>query len=1009
MEFAPKTAKPQTKTARSSTSELAPHYAELEEYRLGNDPVEDAQFLQRAIGNQAALPLSGQGTSTPTRNATHGYSGGDAPSVNQGSQNTPLRLSWDFSKILLFSPGGATKSHTSSSAAAPPWLGIIQPKLAIGEIADPLEQEADRVSDRVMRMPATTVSQQTAASREDNDKALVDPVPIAVRQAPVEGPTIIPTQLSLAPMVRRQWSDAPAGGAASAETTAPSAGWNKAETSVAGVRRIPVEGIAGGNTLKDPQSAAKEAADNRAIALLPASLDTTQPVDVLLHLHGHNVGYRQRATKGADDETLGVGTVRDVESDRIEQQIAASKRPIIGILPQGTAGSGFGRLNSDAYIAEVFKKLTSMVAWGPQASEPKIGRVILSGHSGAGDPLSAMMHEPGTPRLPSALQEVALFDSINGPIELGRVTDWVRQNLDTDLAELISLGTGSGIETPAQTAYLQKSIRFRAYYTNSSYRERHEKLQQSIDKWFSKNAAPALGAGSTLYTQLYNNYRTIPVDHGQHNKIMGKDNRLLDALTTLPPTPPVTQSVQPKPDSGFHPSATAPPSVVETLHAPGAALDPASRKFMETRFGYDFSSVRIHTGADAARSASAIHARAYTLGNHVVFAPGAYDPHSSAGARLLAHELTHVVQQASSRVAPSGTLRRQVTSQAAAETAAPIRADENRLLPTFNFGQFSIFVPGKLSRKAYADITNVKVHVFFAAGGVQGANTNDIFLHGLRGASDQSDWITIGVPGILGSANSISDSQIVDCLRSIGINSAPVAVRLTGHSRGCDSLVNTVSSGLIHATIDRVTLLDEAVEHVSNTAVLPSGAPDPNRGAVRVNRVQQLVAKGISPGIITAYESTNKSQNLVTGQSAKVAGATYHDLNPECMAAIGAARLVQDAIALRPNAARDAAAIPAIGTQLSNLNLPPRGTFTTGPSTGGKINFDDFCFEPASPGQPSGAPRKMKDSIKAIRRDPFLVRFINSHNLARYSTVSDWTPFLAHEFFVAEIAHELTE
>ncbi|PZV00212.1 MAG: hypothetical protein DCF24_07740 [Cyanobium sp.] len=886
----------------------------------------------------------------------------------------------------------------------------LQPKLAIGASNDPLEQEADRVADQVMRMPATTASQQTAGSRKNNSNALIDAVPIAVPSAPVVQQTNISRQPSLAPIVRRQWSDAPARGATSAETTAPSAGWNQAETTIAGVRRIPVEGIAGGSTSKDPQSAAREAADNRTIALLPASLDTMQRVDVVLHLHGHNVGYRQRATKGTDDETLGVGTVRDIESDRIEQQITASKRPIIGILPQGTASSGFGNLNADAYIAEVFKKLTAVGAWGPQAAAPMIGRVILSGHSGGGGRISEMMAEPGTPRLSSALKEVTLFDAINGPGELGIVTNWVLQHLGTELAALMYLGMGSGIETPAQTTYLQKSIRFRAYYTNGSYQERHLKLQKTIDNWFGKNVAPALGAGSTIYTQLYANYRTIPVNHGAHNKIMGKDNQLLDALTTLPEASPVTQSVQPKADPGFNPSASAPQSVVETLHAPGAALDPASRNFMETRFGYDFSGVRIHADADAARSASAIHARAYTWLNHVVFAPGAYDPHSSAGARLLAHELTHVVQQVSPRVAPSETLQRQATSQATDETATPIRADEsNKILTTSNFGQFSIFVPENVLLGSRKEITNVKVHVFFAAGGVKGADTNDMFLHGLRGASNQSDWITIGVPGISGSANSISDSQIVDCLRSIGINSAPVAVRLTGHSRGCDSLVNTVTRGLIHTAIDRATMLDEAVEHVSTTAVLADGTPDPKRGEVRLNRVQQLVAKGISPGIITAYESTNKSKNLVTGKSAKVAGATYRDLNPECMAAIGAARLVQDAIAIRTDAARDAVAIPAIAIQLLDLNLPPRGTFTTGPSTGGKINFNDFCFEPASPSQAPSEPRKMKDSIKAIRRDPVLVRFINSHNLARYSTVPDWTPFLAHEFFVAEIAHELTE
>ena len=886
---------------------------------------------------------------------------------------------------------------------------VLQKQLAIGAADDPLEREADRVADQVMRIPATTASQQTAGSLKNSDNAVIGAVPIAVTSMPVVRQTIIPRQPSLAPIVRRQWSDAPANGATSAETTAPLAGWNQAETTIAEVRRIPVEGIAGGDTLKDQQPAAKEAADNRAIALLPASLDITRRVDVLLHLHGHNVGYRQRATNGTDDATLGVGTVRDVESDRIEQQIAACKRPVIGILPQGTASSGFGKLNADAYIAEILKKLTAMAVWGPQAAAPTIGRVILSGHSGAGGPISEMMAEPGTPRLPSALKEVALFDAINGPGELRIVTNWVLQHLDTELAVLMSLGTGAGIETPKQTAYLQKSIRFRAYYTNSSYRERHEKLQKSIDNWFGKNAAPALGAGSTLFRQLYDNYRTIPVHHGAHNRIMGKDNRLLDALTTLPAVAPVTQSVQPKPDSGFHPSATAPPSVVESLNSTGAALDPVSRNFMETRFGYDFSSVRIHTDADAARSASAIHARAYTLGNHVVFAPGAYSPHSSAGARLLAHELAHVVQQASSRLAPSVTLRRQGTSLATAETATPIRADDSgKILSTFNFGEFSIFVPYNITLNV-PEHMNVKVHVFFAAGGVQGSDTNDIFLHGLRGASNNSDWITIGVKGILNSSNMINDSQIVDCLRSIGIHSAPVAVRLTGHSRGCDSLVNTVSRGLIHTKIDRVILLDESVEHVSTKAVLPDGSPDPKRGAVRKNRVQELVANGVSPGIITAYESTNKSQNLITGQSAKVTGATYHDLNPECMAAIGPARLVQDAIALRPNAAQDAAAIPKIATQLNDLNLPPRGTFTTGPSTGGKINFNDFCFEPASPSQPPGAPRKIKASIKAIRLNPVLVRFINSHNLARYSTVPDWAPLLAHEFFVAEIAHELTE
>jgi hypothetical protein len=66
---------------------------------------------------------------------------------------------------------------------------------------------------------------------------------------------------------------------------------------------------------------------------------------------------------------------------------------------------------------------------------------------------------------------------------------------------------------------------------------------------------------------------------------------------------------------------------------------------MEARLGHDFSRVRIHTGHDAGESAMAMRSNAYTFGRHVVMAPGRYQPQTEAGARLLAHELTHVVQQ----------------------------------------------------------------------------------------------------------------------------------------------------------------------------------------------------------------------------------------------------------------------------------------------------------------------------------------------------------------------------
>ena len=110
-----------------------------------------------------------------------------------------------------------------------------------------------------------------------------------------------------------------------------------------------------------------------------------------------------------------------------------------------------------------------------------------------------------------------------------------------------------------------------------------------------------------------------------------------------------------------HRMATRPvgvPLIVhDVLRSPGQPLDPATRAFMEPRFGHDFSKVRVHADARAAQSAQAINARAYTAGREVVFGAGQHSPDTSGGMRLLAHELTHVVQQGAAglhRVADGG-------------------------------------------------------------------------------------------------------------------------------------------------------------------------------------------------------------------------------------------------------------------------------------------------------------------------------------------------------------------
>ncbi len=115
----------------------------------------------------------------------------------------------------------------------------------------------------------------------------------------------------------------------------------------------------------------------------------------------------------------------------------------------------------------------------------------------------------------------------------------------------------------------------------------------------------------------------------------------------------------------------------------GSPLDEPVRTDMEARLGADFSNVRVHTGDDADGSARAVNAHAYTVGSNIVFQRGRYDTESTAGRTMLAHELTHVVQQRSGPVdgtpaeggvsvsSPSDRFEREAASTAERVMTAP--------------------------------------------------------------------------------------------------------------------------------------------------------------------------------------------------------------------------------------------------------------------------------------------------------------------------------------------------
>jgi hypothetical protein len=130
-----------------------------------------------------------------------------------------------------------------------------------------------------------------------------------------------------------------------------------------------------------------------------------------------------------------------------------------------------------------------------------------------------------------------------------------------------------------------------------------------------------------------------------------------------------------RPGSQRAPSAAAPAAVREGTRSSGQPLDPGTLAHMESGFGHDFSRVRIHADEAGARSARALGASAYTVGEDVVFGAGAYDPHGAAGRERIAHELAHVVQQ-SGAGAPARTLsaRSDASERAAGDAAARVAA-----------------------------------------------------------------------------------------------------------------------------------------------------------------------------------------------------------------------------------------------------------------------------------------------------------------------------------------------
>ena len=123
---------------------------------------------------------------------------------------------------------------------------------------------------------------------------------------------------------------------------------------------------------------------------------------------------------------------------------------------------------------------------------------------------------------------------------------------------------------------------------------------------------------------------------------------------------PIQKKLQRKPGEDV---VTSPTIIHDVLSTGGQKMDQQTKTFMESSFGYDFENVQIHHDTKANDSSSQLNAMAYTHGNHVVFGAGQYQPHTDKGKLLLAHELTHVVQQGTQPGFSSGSIQRQTAEE----------------------------------------------------------------------------------------------------------------------------------------------------------------------------------------------------------------------------------------------------------------------------------------------------------------------------------------------------------
>lgn len=209
---------------------------------------------------------------------------------------------------------------------------------------------------------------------------------------------------------------------------------------------------------------------------------------------------------------------------------------------------------------------------------------------------------------------------------------------------------------PACQARLPIQAKLKISSPKDKYEQEADKIAEKVvnsEDWYAEpGSILAQGSPNSCYRdvseiQRQRDTESDDVDFQEADSAMDHNERLriIDVIMGIDETEENNEVVQAKLNSSEEASAYSESGLSLDKLSSGRSLPESTQNYFTRRLGHDFSRVRIHADEKAADIAQSINARAFTFGDDVVFNKGEYSPYSYGGMRLLAHELTHVIQQ----------------------------------------------------------------------------------------------------------------------------------------------------------------------------------------------------------------------------------------------------------------------------------------------------------------------------------------------------------------------------